>query len=112
MIAIVSIFGNIGGAIGLTIAASIWSGIVPERLARYLPAEDLPNLRKIFGDMTTQLSYPMGSLTRLAIQHAYEDALLQLLVVSAVIWIVGATGVLMWKNINVKNVQQSKGHVW
>jgi hypothetical protein len=112
MLAIVSIFGNLGGAVGLTVAASIWSYVVPDRLMRYLPAEDVPKLEKIFGDMTTQLSYPIGSLTRLAIQHAYEDAMLWLLAVSTAIWSFGAIGVLMWKNINVKNVQQNKGHVW
>jgi fucose permease len=112
MLAIVSIFGNLGGAVGLTVAASIWSYVVPDRLMRYLPAEDVPKLEKIFGDMTTQLSYPIASLTRLAIQHAYEDAMLWLLAVSTAIWSFGAIGVLMWKNINVKNVQQNKGHVW
>ena len=104
MLAIVSIFGNIGGAIGMTVAASIWSNIVPDRLVRYLPSEDLPNLNKIFGDITTQLSYPMESLTRLAIQHAYEDAMLRLLIASTAISVVGVIGPFMWKNIDVKKI--------
>jgi MFS family permease len=112
MLAIISIFGNIGGAVGLTVAASIWSDIVPDRLGRYLPAEEKPYLDKIFGDIKAQLSYPVGSPTRLAIQHAYEDAMLRLLAASTVIWILGAVGVLMWRNINVKVVQQDKGPVW
>lgn len=111
MLAIVSIFGNIGGAIGMTIAASIWSDTVPDRLVRYLPSEDLPNLNKIFGDITTQLSYPMKSLTRLAIQHAYEDAMLRLLIASTAISVVGVIGPLMWRNINVKEVEQNKAYV-
>ncbi|KAI4663928.1 uncharacterized protein J4E88_010778 [Alternaria novae-zelandiae] len=112
MLALVSIFGNIGGAIGLTIAASIWSDVLPSRLRQYLPTEELPNLHKIFGDLAKQLSYPIGSPTRIAVQHAYEDAMSRLLLVSTGIWILGAVGVLMWRNINVKQVQQSKGHVW
>jgi hypothetical protein len=72
---------------------------------RYLPSEDLPNLNKIFGDITTQLSYPMKSLTRLAIQHAYEDAMLRLLIASTAISVVGVIGPFMWKNIDVKNIQ-------
>ena len=111
MLAIVSIFGNIGGGIGMTIAAFIWSDIVPDRLVRYLPSEELPNLNKIFGEITTQLSYPMKSLTRLAIQHAYEDAMLRLLLASTAISVVGIIGPLTWRNINVKEVQQNKGHV-
>jgi hypothetical protein len=66
----------------------------------------------IYGDITTQLSYPMGSPTRIAIQHAYSDALLRLLAASTAVWVVGAVGVLMWRNINVIDTKQSKGHVW
>ena len=112
MLALVSIFGNIGGAIGLTIAASIWSDVLPSRLRQYLPTEEMPDLHKIFGDLAKQLSYPIGSPTRIAIQHAYEDAMSRLLIVSTCIWVLGAVGVLMWRNINVKEIQQSKGHVW
>ncbi|KAI4674819.1 uncharacterized protein J4E84_010425 [Alternaria hordeiaustralica] len=112
MLALVSIFGNIGGAIGLTIAASIWSDVLPSRLRQYLPTEELPDLHKIFGDLAKQLSYPIGSPTHIAIQHAYEDAMSRLLLVSTGIWLLGAVGVLMWRNINVKRIQQSKGHVW
>jgi len=112
MLALVSIFGNIGGAIGLTVAASIWSDVLPSRLRQYLSPEELPDLHKIFGDLAKQLSYPIGSPTRIAIQHAYEDAMSRLLSVSTGAWILGAVGVLMWRNINVKQIQQSKGHVW
>jgi len=112
MLALVSIFGNIGGAIGLTIAASIWSDVLPSRLRQYLLTEELPNLDKIFGDLAMQLAYPLGSPTRIAIQHAYEDAMSRLFLVSTGIWVLGAGGVLMWRNINVKQVQQSKGYVW
>ncbi|KAI4643876.1 uncharacterized protein J4E79_011148 [Alternaria viburni] len=112
MLALVSIFGNIGGAIGLTIAASIWSDVLPSRLRQYLSPEELPDLHGIFGDLAKQLSYPIASPTRIAIQHAYEDAISRLLLVSTGIWVLGAFGVLMWRNINVKQIQQSKGHVW
>lgn len=111
-IAIVSIFGSIGGAIGMTIATSIWTDIIPNRLMEYLPTEELPNLLMIYGDLTVQLSYPMGSAARLAIQHAYGDAMLRLLAIGTGIWAIGAVGVLMWKDINVKSMKQVKGNVW
>ncbi|KAF2258812.1 transferase family protein [Lojkania enalia] len=111
-LAIVSIFGSIGGAIGMTIASSIWQDIIPKRLMEYLPAEDLPNLLFIYGDIETQLAYPEGSPTRLAIQHAYGDAMLRLLAASTAIWVVGTVGVLLWRNINVIGIKQAKGHVW
>ena len=111
-LAILGIFANIGGAVGLTIASAIWQDVLPKKLLEYLPAEDLPNFPMIYGDITTQLSYPMGSPTRLAIQNAYGDALLRLLAASTAVWVIGAVGVLMWRNINVKNIKQTKGNVW
>lgn len=112
LIAIVSIFSSIGGAIGLTIASAIWTDILPKRLMQYLPADELPNLLMIYGDLTTQLSYPMGSETRLAIQHAYGDAQTRMLAAGMASWAIGIVGVLMWRNINVIGIKQAKGHVW
>ncbi|KAF2250151.1 MFS general substrate transporter [Trematosphaeria pertusa] len=111
-IAVLGIFSNIGGAIGYTVAAAIWQDVIPKKLMAYLPAEDLPNLLLIYADLTTQLSYPMGSPTRLAIQRAYGDAMLRLLAAATAAWVLGAVGVLMWRNINVIGIKQTKGHVW
>ncbi|KAI0568875.1 MFS transporter, partial [Pyrenophora tritici-repentis] len=111
-LAVLGIFANTGGAIGLTIASAIWQDILPKKLMEYLPPEELPNFLMIYGDISTQLSYPMGSPTRLAIQHAYADALLRLLAASTGVWVIGAVGVLMWRNINVKDIKQTKGNIW
>lgn len=111
-LAVLGIFANTGGAIGLTIASAIWQDILPKKLMEYLPPEELPNFLMIYGDISTQLSYPMGSPTRLAIQHAYGDALLRLLAASTGVWVIGAVGVLMWRNINVKDTKQTKGNIW
>jgi hypothetical protein len=111
-IAVISMFGSVGGAIGLTIASAIWQGTFPKKLALYLPASELPNHLLIYADLTTQLSYPVGSETRLAIQHAYADAQRMLLTAGTAVWGAGVIGVLMWRNINVTNIKQTKGHVW
>lgn len=111
-IALVSMFASIGGAIGQTISAAIWQDILPKRLALYLPAEDLPNLVLIYADITTQLSYPVGSPTRLAIQHAYGDTQQYLLIAGIAIWVLGVVGTLMWRDINVIGIKQTKGHVF
>jgi hypothetical protein len=111
-IAVLGVFSSVGGAIGFTVASAIWQDIMPKRLMEYLPAEDLPNLLMIYGDLTTQLSYPIGSSTRLAIQHAYGDAQLRLLTVGTAVWAVAVIGVLMWRNIDVIGIKQTKGHAW
>lgn len=112
IIAVLGIFGSIGSAIGFTAAAAIWQVIIPNRLMMYLPPDELPNFFLIYADLATQLSYPMGSPTRSAIQHAYGDAQLRLIIVATCVWVFGIVGVLMWRNINVIGIKQAKGHVW
>ena len=110
-IAVLGLFGSIGSAIGLTISSAIWQSILPNKLAEYLPAEDLPNLFMIYADITTQLSYPPGSPTRLAIQHAYGDAQRGLLTAATVVWALGVVAVLIWRDIKVIGIRQTKGIV-
>ncbi|OAL48126.1 MFS general substrate transporter [Pyrenochaeta sp. DS3sAY3a] len=111
-LAILGLFGNIGGAIGLTIASALWQDIVPKSLMLYLPAEALENFLFIYADITTQLSYPVGSETRLAIQRAYGDAQKMLMIVGTAVWVVGFVAVLLWRDINVIGIKQTKGRVF
>ncbi|KAL8673290.1 MAG: hypothetical protein Q9168_002288 [Polycauliona sp. 1 TL-2023] len=112
VIAVLGMFGNIGGAIGLTVAAAIWQDIFPKRLAANLPAEELPNLLTIYADLTTQLSYPVGSPTRRAIQDSYADAQKYMLITGTAVWAVGLVAVLMWRDIRIKGIKQTKGNVF
>ncbi|KAJ2967707.1 hypothetical protein NQ176_g9531 [Zarea fungicola] len=105
-------FGNVGGAIGFTVASAIWQNTLPTKLLEYLPEDQQENLLMIYADINTQLSYPIGSPTREAIQHAYADAYLRLLATGTAVWVIGFGGVFMWRNINVIGVKQAKGHVW
>ncbi|RGP80028.1 siderophore iron transporter mirb [Fusarium longipes] len=110
-IALVSMCSNIGQAVGLTVSSAIWQDVIPRKLAEYLPAEDLPNLPIIAADIVTQLSFPVGSPTRLAIQHAYGDAHKLLFIAGTVVWALGFLGTAMWKNIDIRNIKQTKGRV-
>ncbi|KAI4289414.1 MAG: hypothetical protein L6R35_001319 [Caloplaca aegaea] len=112
VLAVLGMFANVGGAIGLTVAAAIWQDILPQKLAEYLPVEELPNLPLIYADITVQLSYPVGTPARTAIQHAYGDAQMMMLVAGTAIWAVGLVAVAVWRDINVIGVKQTKGHVF
>ena len=112
VLAVLGMFGNIGGAIGLTIAAAIWQGVFPNKLAEYLPASEMPNLLLVYADITTQLSYPVGSPARVAIQRAYGDAQMRMLVAGTAIWALGLVAVLMWRDIKVIGIKQTRGHVF
>lgn len=111
-IAVLGLFANIGGAIGLTVSAAIWQNIFPKRLAEYLPAEELPNLLTIYADIKIQLLYPVGTPARLAIEKAYGEAQRYQLIAGTAIWALGFGAVLLWRNISVKDIKQTKGHVW
>ncbi|KAI5240941.1 hypothetical protein E4T43_05729 [Aureobasidium subglaciale] len=101
----------IGGAIGLTVVATIWQTVFSKRLALYLPEQDLTSLPLIYADLTTQLSYEIGSPTRIAIQHAYGDTQRDMGLTATVVWVLGVLAVGMWRDIKVSDMEQVRGHV-
>lgn len=110
-LAVLGLFGNIGSAIGFTISAAIWQGILPKKLAEYLPDIDQENLLLIYESLPTQLSFPVGTPERLAIQRAYGDTQRGLLIAGTAVWAVGIVAVLMWRDIRVIGIKQTKGQV-
>ncbi|KAI4183816.1 MAG: hypothetical protein L6R41_005172 [Letrouitia leprolyta] len=112
VLAVLGMFGNIGGAIGLTVAAAIWQGVFPKKLAHYLPPSELPNLPMIYADLTTQLSYVVGSPARKAVELAYGDTQMDMLVAGTAVWAAGIVAVIIWRDINVIGIKQTKGHVF
>lgn len=111
-IAVLGLFGSIGGAIGLTVSSAIWQSTFPTKLMEYLPVEDMENFFIIYADINTQLAYPVGSPTRVAIQQAYADAQKNMLIAGTAVWVIGFVGTLMWRDINVIGIKQTRGHVW
>ena len=111
IIAIEGMCSSIGGGVGGSIAAAIWQGIFPQALGKYLPEEAQVNLTIIYGDLATQLSYPEGSPTRQAIQHAYSDAQRMMLIAGTAVLALGFVAVALWRDINVKEFKQVKGRV-
>ena len=112
LLAVLGIFGNVGGAMGLTIAAAIWQGVFPKKLAEYLPASELPMLPSIYEDIMVQLSYAVGSPTRTAIQHAYGYAPMMMLIAGTAVWVVSIIAVVMWRDVSVIGIKQTKGRVF
>ncbi|KAI9151857.1 putative siderophore iron transporter mirb protein [Paramyrothecium foliicola] len=111
VMAILSMFSSIGGAIGFTVAGTIWQNVFPVKLAEYLPVEEMANFPMIYGMLDVQASYPIGSPTRIAIQRAYGDAQSMMLAAGTAIWVVGFVAVAFWRDTNVKRMKQVKGQV-
>jgi MFS family permease len=111
-IALISMCSSIGNAVGYTISSAIWQDVLPKKLAIYLPVDQQANLTMIYSDIVTQLSFPVGSDTRLAIQHAYGDTQRYLFIAGTASWVLGLVAVLMWRNINTIGIKQTKGRVF
>ncbi|KAJ3495521.1 hypothetical protein NLG97_g3339 [Lecanicillium saksenae] len=112
VLAIQSMAASIGGGIGRSISGAIWQGVFPGKLREYLPEAESHNWAKIYGDITVQLSYPVGSPTRSAIQAAYADGQRAMLIGATAIFAIGFVAVAFWRNINVKSIKQVKGLVF
>ncbi|KAF2147620.1 siderophore iron transporter-like protein mirB [Myriangium duriaei CBS 260.36] len=111
VLALKSTIVSIGSAIGSTVAAAMWTGIFPVKLAEYLPAEAQADLASIYGSLTTQSSYPVGSPTRDGINRAYGETQRYMLIAATCVYIIPVASVLMWREVNVKDIKQIKGRV-
>ncbi|KAI1375994.1 MFS general substrate transporter [Hypoxylon crocopeplum] len=111
VLAVEGMFSSVGGAIGGTVSAAIWTSTFPQALAKYLPPESQANLTEIYSQLPVQLSYPVGSPTRDAIVMAYGDGLRWMFVAATAITGLGLVSVAMWRDIKVKDFKQVKGRV-
>ncbi|KAG6006012.1 hypothetical protein E4U21_007438 [Claviceps maximensis] len=111
VLAVDSMFSAIGAAIGLTVSATIWQAVFPQKLKEYLPESALGNFTEIYGQLDVQLSYPIGSPTRAAIQRAYGDGQRAMLITSTAVLMLSFIAVGLWRDVNIKNVKQVRGNV-
>ncbi|KAI1110177.1 siderophore iron transporter mirB [Nemania sp. NC0429] len=111
VLAVEGMFSSVGGGIGSTVAGAIWTGVFPQKLMEYLPEESKANFTAIYGDLTVQIGYPVGSATHQAIIMAYDDALKNMFIAATAITVLGLAGVIAWRDIKIKDVKQVKGNV-
>jgi hypothetical protein len=112
VLALLNIFGWLGGAVGSTISGAIWTNSFPQALASLLPVEELPNIEDIYGSLDVQLSYERGSPTRLAIEQAYGIAQKRMLIAGTCIMGLTLIWIFLIKNFNVSRMRQTKGVVF
>lgn len=111
-LALLSVVGTVGNAMGATISGAIWTNVFQDALARYLPESALPDLQSIYEDLDTQLSYEVGSPERLAIQQAYGYTQTRMLAAGLGIMSLSLIWVMLIKNMNLAKIAQVKGMVW
>ena len=111
VLAVQGMFSSIGGAIGGTIAAAVWTGVFPVKLKEYLPEDALPNLANIYSRLDIQLQYAWGTPARNAIMRAYGDAQKAMLIAATAILVLAVGATAVWRDIKVKDFKQVKGNV-
>ena len=109
IIAILDLFCSIGGAIGSTVSAAIWTHAFPTALKKYLPED--ADMASIYGDLRVQLSHPEGTPTRDAINHAYGDAQRLMLITSTCVLVGALAAASLWRDIKLKDIKQVRGRV-
>ncbi|EIN11845.1 MFS general substrate transporter [Punctularia strigosozonata HHB-11173 SS5] len=109
VLALLGVFGYIGGAVGSAVSGAIWTNTLPGALQKYLPADTLPEWEDIYNDLAKQLSYPVGDPTRTAIQHAYAEAQSRMLIAGTAFMALALVWVFLIKNIKVSELEQVKG---
>jgi MFS family permease len=111
MIAMISLSGSFGGAIGYAVSGTIYSNTFPRALLSALPDNAKTDYATIYlGGSTAQLMYPPGSDTREAINHAWADSQKYECIAAATVVVLAFPAIAVWKNYNVDR-KQVKGTV-
>ncbi|OAA40285.1 Major facilitator superfamily domain, general substrate transporter [Metarhizium rileyi] len=111
LLAILSLFASIGGAIGDAVSVAIYSNTFPEALRSRLPAEMAGQVDLIYlGGYLTQIKYPVGSPTRDAINYAWGQSQRYGAISATAILVLGIPSIAIWKNYRVDK-KQNKGTV-
>ncbi|KAK4515788.1 uncharacterized protein ATC70_010742 [Mucor velutinosus] len=98
---------SIGSAAGSAIAGAMWTGIFPQKLAKYLPASALGDLQSIYGSITVQSSYAIGSPERIGINLAYSETQRYMLIAATCIYVITWASVAMWKDVDVRQIKKT-----
>jgi hypothetical protein len=103
MLALLSTFGNIGGAVGSSVSGAIWTNTLPGKLRENLPTELKDQWETIYESLDAQLSYPVGSPARTAIQNAYAFSQRNMMIAGTAVMGLSIAWVLMMRNIKVQS---------
>lgn len=111
MLSLISLFSNVGGAIGYAVAAAVYDNTFPNALLRSLPANAKADFSTIYlGGYTTQMTYPVGSPVRNAVDYAWGESQKYGSIAATAILVLAIPCIAVWKNYNVDK-KQNKGNV-
>ena len=112
MLSLVSLFASIGGAIGSAVSAAIYTNTFPDALYNALPDSSKADASSIYlGGYLVQLTYPMSSDIRNAINDAWGVSQRNGAIAACCILALAIPSIAVWKNFNVNN-KRNKGTVF
>lgn len=111
-LALLSVIGTVGNAMGATISGAIWTNTFYKALERFLPESALPDIDAIYEDLDTQLSYEVGSPERIGIQQAYGYTQTRMLAAGLAIMGLSIFWVMLLRNLDLRKRVQTKGTLW
>lgn len=111
MISLVSLFSNLGGAIGYAVAAAIYANTFPKGLRDALPESSKDQWAEIYaGGYLTQMNYAPGTPERDAINFAWGYSQKYGCIAATAILALAYPCVAVWKHYKVEK-EQNKGTV-
>ncbi|KUI67014.1 Siderophore iron transporter mirB [Cytospora mali] len=109
MLSLIGLSASIGGAIGIATTGAIYVNVLPQALLRNLPSDVKADYMTIYeGGYLTQITYPVGSAARDAINNAWGYYQKQSCIAATAILVLGIPAIAIWKNYNVDR-KQNKG---
>lgn len=112
VLALHGVFGSLGAAIGLAVSGAIWTNTLPDALYKHLPESHKDQYMAIYASIEEQLNYEWGSPVRDAIVTAYGDTQRVLAIAGASFMPLMFVSILVWKNRDVRKMEQTKGTVF
>ena len=97
---------ELGGAAGSAIAGAVWSRTIPGKLQEYLPEASKHLAMDIFNDIKKAISYPRGTVERVAIDKAYQEAMRTLLILAICVAVPLVPLSFTMKNINLDSKKE------
>lgn len=109
MLSLIGLFSSLGGAIGQAVAAAINANAFPDALRDALPDDAKSQYMTIYnGGNTLQVTYPVGSPIRNAINYAWGRSQRYECIAATAILALGIPCIAVWKDYRLDK-QQNKG---
>ncbi|EXJ81025.1 hypothetical protein A1O3_07313 [Capronia epimyces CBS 606.96] len=111
MLSLIGLMSSVGGAVGYAVSSAIYNNTFPQKLLNSLPADAKDDYTTIYmGGYLTQMTYPVGSPIRDAIDYAWGESQKYGAISATCILVLAIPSIAIWKNYNVDK-KQNKGTV-